>query len=232
MTQYNNLGVRKPEIEIYLYTDSSGGTNHKPTVNITQFISKNYTEISKVLRVKFNKITKKNKNSAIKKNIQNLPALIYGNKLYEGEKQILHFLSSIFADLNYGYGNANPEELVYQMMLEEMEAGDDEPDLDDDRDQEIRRKMAAMQKRRPEMDGLHDRTPMKGGRKIKHKTQNKVFAEGGKGDDAFIKMAKTDVFNTDNFYNDNNEDDNILENYYLDEFYKEGFSKIGIKSKQ
>jgi hypothetical protein len=213
----------KPIVLIYVQPKA------KSTEVLTNFIGKHIDQINENLMVKLIKVTAKNVQIIKAKGIERTPTLVYEKKKYVSLEKIMKMLTPPAENKDhFGYGNTSPDDLVHSFHDAIISTGDDdEPDDDSPemRGQVIRQKMAAMQKRRPEMQGVESNKKIKGGRKVKSGTPGKTKFES---DADFVKASRTDNMELTPFktYMDDADGDLILEEYFLDEANRSG-KKVG-----
>ncbi len=188
-TNQQNMG-RKPTVTVYVQP----GT--RSTKILSRYIAKNIDVINQYVFIDLFKISKDNLTEVKKRGIQRTPTLVYGKKTIVSLEKIMKILTppSQRKD-NFGYGKTSADEFVqdFQMAILDDES-DDEDEFDpENREAEIRQKMSAMQKRRPEMKGVSKKQRLQGGKKL-HKRQPKKssFDKGGDGDREFRDMAGVD----------------------------------------
>ncbi len=131
---------------------------------------------------------------------------------------------------NFGYANSSPDDMVHQYQSTIIDAGDDGGLGEDENDPSvradvIRQKMAAMQKRRPEMSGELGDRKLKGGRKVtSRQPAKKTFGD----DEEFRRASRVDNIDETPMkeYDDDTDGARILEDYYNDEADKSGRKKM------
>lgn len=209
----------KPIIDIYLKTESQSAK--ALTVHLAKYID----QLNEQVLINFIYITDKNAPAVQRKGIRRTPTLIYGNRRFEGLEKIVRILTPQKRDTeNYGYGVMNPDEMLNKWQSDIIDSAVDE-ETDDDmssdaRSQQLRQKMAAMQKMRPQMQGVPSKNKIGGGRKLKTATPKKEY----NNDDDFLKASGVgSVKQTPtNPYMEDKDGELILEDYYLDEAMKDG----------
>jgi hypothetical protein len=196
------------------------------TKSLTRFIAKNIDKINIKFKIKFIKVTKDNYAKIKQKGITETPALVIGRKKITGARNIIRLFEPCL-QLRHGFskGVTSADEEIHSWQMRLLDTGDENGDDDDDdpsrRGDIIRHKMAALQKKRPEMRGTDESATISGGRKIK---------SSGKVKSSFLDdadfIASTGVDNIEDTphksYLDEADGDLILEDYYLDEAYQQG----------
>lgn len=216
--------MSKPIVNIYV------NPHAESTKILDVFLAKHIDQINQHLYVKRIKVTGKNIAIIKKKGIDHTPTLVYNRRKYVSLDKIVRILTPPAENKDhYGYGNTSSNDLVHQYHSTILDTGDDNGE-DDETDPEtrsnvIRQKMAALQKRRPEMDGVDTKRKLKGGRKVKANQLGKTKFDN---DEEFKKYAGIDnIIDTPaRKYTDDFDGAMILEEYYLDEAMKNG-KKIG-----
>ena len=125
------------------------------TTNILMgFIAENIDEINKRVVVERVLVTKRNFKDLQQRGIKKTPTLVYEGKQYIGAQKIMRILKppSAYKD-NYG-ASTSPEEMVQKYLARAIapENGEEEDEVEN-RDTQIRQRMAALDKRRQEMIG-------------------------------------------------------------------------------
>lgn len=216
--------MEKPKVFIFVNPDA------RSTKVLTDFIAKYIDEINKRLIVKIIKINKRNVEIVKNKGVKQAPTLIYGKKHIVSLENIIRVLTPPQkAHDNFGPSYTSADELVHNYQDSILNTGDIEEDDEMDpnvREQVIRQKMAAMQKRRPQMSDDVDTTmKLRGGRKLKKgSSKQSSFAT----DDDFRRAAGLeDMQGTPSQrYMEEADGDLILEDWYLDEAIAQG-KKVG-----
>lgn len=193
----------------------------RATKILLDFISKNIDELNKYLFLEITFVTKQNAAKIKNMGINRTPTLIYKNKKYTDVEKIIKLLTPPTRQQEtYGLSNYNPDELIYEfqkgVIASSGEDNDNNEEEDDDvpgsnRADELRRKMAAMQKRRPQMEGVDKDKYLKGGRRVVSKDIKKSF----NSDSEFRKTAGIDDMEITPIkgYSEEPDGDTILENY-------------------
>jgi hypothetical protein len=199
--------------------------------------SKNlFSEIDKILTdlnkhnviIKFIKVTSENAKTITKQqNITRVPTLVDGNIHRVGVASIVDYLTSKMKKREtFGKGILSPEEQVNKYMQREMDSHDDEESNGETLNGDtIRKRMADMQKKRPEMAGMPEKSKISGGKPLQiNKKPQPKFSADGDGDLEFVKQAgKANVVQTPTQKYDSEDSGNlILEEYYRDEAFKCG----------
>jgi len=196
----------------------------KSTKILLNHICKYIGDLAKVMVLKPIYIDKKNVAAAQKIGISRTPTLIYKDKHYVSLEKIVQVLTPPKrAKLGFGLSANSPDELIHSYHDGIMNAQDNDDDDDDpriNRDEDIRRKMAAFQKKRPQMKGVGDEKYIKGGRKVVAKSVKSKF----KSDSEFREAAGIDEIKAtpSKKYYDDEDGDSILEEYYNSEADKMG----------
>lgn len=214
-------------ITVNLYINAQSDS----TKQLRQFIAKHIDAINDQIFINQVKVTKANLDQIKKMGILHTPTLVYANRKYVGLEKIIRILTPHDEQkASYGIGNTSAEDLITQYQDTIMRIGAEEEDEPDEMDPDVRKsqlqkKMAAMQKRRPEMSGVSSGTKLPGGRKIKQSTPKKTsFVD----DDDFQKTVGDGgpVQETPSRRYAEEDGDLILENYYLDMARDQG-KKVG-----
>lgn len=216
--------MSKPVVVIYINPGAQS------TKILDQFLAKHIDQINEHLFVKRIKVTSKNVSMVKKKGIDHTPTLVYNRRKFVSLEKIIKILTPPAENKDhYGYGNTSSDDLVHQYHSTILDTGDDnreDDDLDPDtRTNVIRQKMAAFQKKRPQMDGVDVKNKLKGGRKVTARQPAKSKFDT---DDEFRRAAKVDsVAETPSRkYMDEDDGAMILEDYYLEEANRSG-KKVG-----
>jgi hypothetical protein len=218
--------MKKIKVVVYIKKDAAS------TKALTNFIAKNIDEISRTVIIDLKPVTAKNVEEIKRLGIDRTPTLVYGGKKYISLERIVKILTpkrntSAGGREGYGADASNPDELIHKYQDGVINTGDN--DYEDDprvtREDEIRRKMASFQKRRPQMSGMEgsDRY-LKGGRKIVNKRSNKGRFDD---DDDFRRATGVDdqEDTPQNKYLDETDGNLILEDYYNHEADLQGRKK-------
>lgn len=210
------MSIRKPTVEIYVNPKA------KSTDVLTDFIAKHIDRINENLMVKIIRVTSKNVNLVKKRGIKRTPTLLYDNKPYESLEKIVRILTPPGDEgEHYGYGNTTPDDLTHQYHESVLSTGDDDgsEDAPEKRAEVIRQRMAALQKRRPEMRGVDKTRSVKGGRKVIATSKRSAYDT----DDDFRRASGVDDVDETPIKKFMEEDgESILEDYYNDEADKFG----------
>ena len=212
--------MSKPIAEIYINPKS------KTTEILNQFLAKHIDQINEHLFIKRISVSSENIALVKRKGIDHTPTLVYNRRKVVSLEKIVKILTppSDHKD-HYGYGNMSSSDLVNQFQNSILDTGDDDPEDNDmspeARSNVLRQKMAALQKKRPQMDGVGDKNKIIGGRKVK---SNKSVASEFKNDDDFKKATGMDnIIQTPvKKYMDDDDGAMILEEYYLTEAINNG----------
>src|SRR5271163_4881619 len=173
---------RKQKIQIFV-NPGSGSTS-----TLTKHIGKHIDSINQLLILDIIQVTEKNFPSIKKIGVSKTPTLIYQGKHYVGVDKIIRILTPPAKDRRNLESSLSSDELV-RKYHESIYNSYDDNDSDETEDDDIHRKIAAFQKRRPEMEGVNDNKYVRGGRK--------VVAKGNVGsrfdsDDEFRKASNVD----------------------------------------
>jgi hypothetical protein len=212
--------MSKPVVIIYINPGAQS------TKILDQFLAKHIDQINEHLFVKRIKVTSKNVAMVKKKGIDHTPTLVYNRRKFVSLEKIIRILTPPAEHKDhYGYGNTSSDDLVHQYHSTILDTGDDNKEDDDlepdNRTNVIRQKMAAFQKRRPQMDGVEGSRKLKGGRKVKTVQPTKSKFDT---DEEFRKAARVDNIaeTPSRKYMDEDDGAMILEDYYLEEANKSG----------
>jgi hypothetical protein len=197
----------------------------KSTIILTKHISKHIDNLNKILVINIIQVTEKNVASIKKMGITRTPTLISGKTKCVVLKNIMQALTPPQnAKERYGVDVGSPDELVQKyfdgVINTQDDEGDDDPQIS--REDEIRRKMSAFQKRRPEMRGLDDKDKyIRGGRKVVTRQAKKAKFDS---DTDFRQAAGIDEQEETPHrrYLDDQDGASILEDYYNAEADKMG----------
>ena len=211
-------------IEVMLFVSPDADT----TKRLDKFLADNIDEINRYLYVRRIKVTSKNVAEIKRRGITETPTLVVKGKIISKLARVIQFLTPPDkARTNYGYGVTSADDYVnqYQMSLISKPEDEDVDDTDandpERRREEIRQKMASMQKRRPEMREVPNQQKIGGGRKLKTTAPAQSKFET---DDEFMVASRTDNIDETPIkrYMEEADGDQILENYYLDEAFQAG----------
>ena len=176
------------------------------------------------------KINKKNIEICKRKGVRVAPTLIYGQKHITGVDDIIKVLSPPQQNRDgFGQGYLSSDEYVHSYQDSILNSGGDEEEDEMDpsvREQVIKQKMAALQKRRPQMsDTVDSKQRIRGGRKLRTGApRQSSFAS----DDDFYRASGMDNIETtpSRNYMDEADGELMLEEYYLAEANQQG-KKVG-----
>jgi hypothetical protein len=191
----------------------------KSTELLDSFLAKYIDKINQHLYIKKIKVSSKNIDEVKSRGIIQTPTLVYNQRQIISVEKIIKFLTPPSdSKEQFRSGVSNPDDLIhqYQDTLMQQEDVDDDPGDAINRDAEIRQKMAALQKRRPEMDGVDRKAKLDGGRKVKATQPVKSKFDN---DDDFRSAARVDNITETPMkkYMDDEDGAMILEEYYLSE---------------
>lgn len=214
----------KPKVFIFVNEGS------RATAVLTDFVAKNIDKINERLILKLIKINKKNFEICKRKGVRVAPTLIYNNKHITGVDDIIRVLSPPQQSKDtFGQGYLSADEYVHSYQDSILNTGGDEEEDEMDpgvREQVLKQKMAALQKRRPQMSETVDaKQRIRGGRKLNTSApKQSSFAS----DEEFYKASGMDnVQRTpSNTYMEESDGDLILEEWYLQEANNSG-KKVG-----
>src|SRR6185437_1254188 len=219
-----NAKTNKPIATIFVNPDS------KSTKLLEQFLVKNIDRINEYIYINRIKVTPKNVAAVKRKGIEQTPTLLFNNRKYVNLERIIKLLNPPAENKDhFGLGNANPDEMVYQYQSGILDTGDENgEDLELDpetRSNVLRQKMAAMQKRRPQMDGVENSRKLKGGKKV---IARQPIKSKFNDDEEFRRAARIDNISEtpSKRYMDEQDGEMILEDYYLNEALQSG-KKVG-----
>jgi hypothetical protein len=141
----------------------------RSTEYLVNHVGKYIDLINKSFILEFINVTEKNAADVRRRGITKTPTLVHNGKHYVTFQKIVEMLTPPSRTKErFGVDATSPEELASKYMSSVINSGDDEsPDNPENREDDIRRKMAAFQKRRPEMKGVGEKQHLRGGRKIK-----------------------------------------------------------------
>jgi hypothetical protein len=199
----------KPVVSIYLQKDK------RTSKILLDFLNQHIDALNKVVYVKLEYVTKNNVGYLKRKGITKTPTMIFGDKIITSVEEIIKKLTPPERKAeSFGLGIGSPDELIYAYQTGVIISNGDEEEDDlpgSNRSDELRRKMAAIQKRRPQMEGVDSSKKLKGGRKISYKENNTKF----NNDMEFKKAAGVDnIIDTPiNKYLTSEDGDSILEDY-------------------
>lgn len=215
MNRKASVKLSKPVVNIYL------NKHAKSTEILSRHLAEHITKLNNRFIINFIYITKANSAMVSAKGVKKTPTLLYGNRKYEGLQNIIKILTPPDETKeHFGIGVTSPEDMLHKYQNEIMTRGEEEED-DDEHDpaymeQRLKEKMAAMQKRRPEMRGVSGKSSLKGGRALKTKKNDKKYHYSN-GDSAFLHDAGKSNTNDTPSYTEDTDGELILEEYYLTE---------------
>lgn len=199
----------KPELLLYLKKEA------KSTKILLDYIGKRIDAINKKFTIRPVYVTSANTAAVKQRGVTRTPTLLYGKQKYETLEKIVKVITPpADAKERYGFSNHSPEELVHSYLDGVMNTKDDD---DDDpmsnRDDYLRQRMAAFQKRRPEMQGVSKGSMLKGGRKV---TAKKRAPDSFKDDNEFQELAGVNNLQSTpvDQYTSDMDGDALLEEYY------------------
>lgn len=209
--------MSKPEIFVYLSPEG------KSTKILTDHLAKVIDDLNKIIMIKFIYINRANAQKVQQKGIRKSPTLIYGNRKYEGLDKIIQVLTPPRREREtYGYGNTSPDEMLHEWqnyIIDSKGEDDEEEDLTGDAGRKrLADRMAAFQKKRPQMLDVPAKNRIPGGRNVKRKNMQKDY-NAEKGDDDFLRDSGVNnvVQTPTDAYVQDTDGELILEDYYLDE---------------
>lgn len=212
----------KPTVVIYVQPEM------KSTDILTNFISKNIDRINHHLTVRIVKVTPRNAKIVKQSGVDRTPTLVYDGRKFVTLEKIVRILTP--PELNqdsYGYGNTSSDELIHKYQDAILDTGDEDDEMDPGKRGEVlRQRMAALQKRRPQMEGVDKTRQLRGGRKVTAKPPPKSRFDT---DDDFRKATRIDNIEdtpTKNDYMDDADGARLLEDYFNDEADRSG-RKVG-----
>jgi glutaredoxin len=214
----------KPKVFIFVNEGS------KATAVLTDFVAKNIDKINERLIIKIIKINKNNMEICKRKGVRSAPTLLYNNKHITGVDDIIRVLQPPKqAKDTFGQGYLSADEYVHSYQDSILNTGGEEEEDEMDpgvRGEILKQKMAALQKRRPQMsDNVPSNQKIRGGRKLTSTAPKKSsFAN----DEEFYKESGVDNIQRtpSNNYMDEADGDLILEEWYLNEANASG-KKVG-----
>lgn len=214
--------MNKPTVVIYVKPKSD------QTELLDKFLAKHINQLNNHFFIRRIRVTPENINNIKNMGILFLPTMIYNGKKYTSLDQITKVLTPPNQQKsNYGYGNTSPDDLVSQfqsLIINDKTDEDEEEEYGTNRENEIRQKMAALQRRRPEMLDVNEKTKINGGRKIVAKQPTNTNFNT---DDEFRKASGKDDFETPSRrYFEEEDGDLILEQDRLNLALQEG-KKVG-----
>lgn len=212
----------KPTVIIYVQPDA------KSTEILTNFIAKHLDRINHSLTVRIIRVTARNAKLVKQSGIERTPTLVYdGRKFVTLEKIVKILTPPELNQDNYGYGNTSSDELIHKYQNAILDTGDEDDETDPGvRGEVLRQKMAALQKRRPAMEGVDKSRQLRGGRKVTARPPAKAKFDS---DDDFRKATRVDNIEdtpTKADYMDETDGARILEDYFNDEADRSG-RKVG-----
>lgn len=180
------------KVEAHIFVNKQS----RATLEVTNFIASNLAAINHVVKVKIVYINDDVKRMLVAKKITTVPAMLLGGKVYVTAEVIIRALTPARRRVDdMGLAVTNPEEAIMRDQMREMaNKGEQEADQADDRDADIRRKMAEMQQRRPVMVGLgKNDKPLPGGRPVKQKSETPQVYDS---DQSFVQASRRDNIET------------------------------------
>jgi hypothetical protein len=218
------MNREKPKVFIFV------NPNARSTTILTNFIAKHVDQINRKMFVKLIQINKKNVEIVKRKGVTQAPTLIYGKKHIVSLESILKVLTPPRETRdNFGQNHMSADEMLHDYHDSILNTGDIEDDDETDpsvREQVIRQKMAAMQKRRPQMsDDVGTAQHLRGGRKLKSRAPRQSEFNS---DTEFARAAGMGNMQStpSERYMDEADGELLLEDYYLD-LANQGGKKVG-----
>jgi hypothetical protein len=190
----------------------------KPKADSTKYlvkhIGKHIDNLNKILIINIIQVTKSNLSEVKAMGVTRTPTLVYNKKLYVTLEKIIRILTPPQnAKETYGPGIEDPEDLIRRYHSGVIDSDDSPGDGDEKelRQDDIMRKMAAFQKRRPQMEGVPEKARLRGGRKVVARHKKDKF----NSDDAFRKESGVDeAEETPGFGHHEYDGPSMLEDYY------------------
>lgn len=208
---------RKQVVYIYLRADAP------TTRTLIDFLDKNLDAINQYVTIHIQTVSPKNVREAKQRGITKIPTLLYGGNKIVSLERIIKFLTPPESNKDIlGFGVGSPEELVqrYQDAVINDQSNDDDVEGDSEEfKRTLQQKMAAMQRRRPEMKGVDHAHKLTGGRKLKAAAQRKRAFDT---DEEFIREGRLDNVEETPSVDMGGKDDYALEEYYNAEADKSG----------
>jgi hypothetical protein len=210
----------KPVVDVYLNSKSNSAKT------LSEHLAKHIDGLNEIVHINFIYISPKNAAQVQRKGIRRTPTLIYGARKFEGLDKILAVLTPPKRNSEtYGYGVSSPDEMLHKWQTDIIDTTDEDEEDNDDmspeaRSNQLRVKMAQMQKQRPKMEGVPGKNKIAGGRKVKTGVAHRDYGN----DDDFLKDSGTlSVKQTPTAsYVEDTDGELMLEEYYLGEAYKDG----------
>lgn len=216
--------MSKPVVIIYVNPQSNN------TKLLDQFLARHIDQINRYIYVKKINVTAENVQQIKKKGIDRTPTLVFNNKKYVNLENIIKILTPPNDSRDsFGFGNTGPDEQIHKYHEDMMLKVDDQEEDEDDpenRENVLKQKMAALQKKRQRMDEeTASETKLTGG---KHPKTSGLSKTEFKDDDEFRRATKVDQITETPVKKFMSEDDGdiILEDYYL-EMANQGGKKVG-----
>ncbi len=213
--------TKKPELIVTIYVNEKS----QSFLALQKFMEANLTEINKRgVRINFVAVTAKNSADLRRRGITHTPTMEVKDKLVVSLEKIISELQPprTATDPTYGVTSLSPEESVQNLWFDEIVKNRaDESDDRELRREEIASRMAALQARRPQIEGMpRGASVIPGGRKIVAKNVPKDFAD----DESFAAAAGTATKEETPAlgYYDDREGGSILEEYYNSQADLEG----------
>lgn len=141
----------------------------KSTLILTNHLGKYIDHINKRIHIDIIYVNDGNLRVVQQRGITRTPTMVCNGKYYTCLEKIISILTPPSnVREQFGIENASPEELVSRHQEAVINAAPDEEEDNPGikREEELQRKMAAMQRKRPEMEGVNDASKIRGGRKI------------------------------------------------------------------
>jgi hypothetical protein len=203
------MSARKTKIIIFVNSKAAS------TKILTKHVSKHIDALNKVIHLEIVRVTEKNVAQIKQMGVTRTPTLLYKNKKYVSLEKIIQILTPPkHTKESFGLDIGSPDELIHKYHDGVINAQDDDDEDDPriSREDDIRRKMTAFQKRRPEMLGVEKIRKIKGGRKVVARTVKSKF----RNDNEFRQAAGIDGQEETprKQYFDDQDGESILEDYY------------------
>src|SRR5271168_263757 len=147
--------MSKPVVSIYINPDAQS------TTLLNKFLAKNIDHINEYLFIRRIKVNSANIASVKKKGIDHTPTLVYGQRKFVSLEKIIKILTPPANNkAHYGYGNANPDDLIQQYQNSILDGGEEDESPDEmnpeTRSNTLRQKDASFIKRRSQITGSRD----------------------------------------------------------------------------
>lgn len=197
---------------------------------LIQFINSNIDKINKLCRLDLKYINPTITSQLKKIGVTSAPVLIIDGNVIQGVEKIIRRISppSILKDRS-DFGTDSWEEEFHQHCMKLIPSDSFNPDEDTEEtnsEEDIKRKMIAMQKRRPRMIDVDRNHIIEGGRDIKFKSKSRD-RNGFDSDESFLDEARFDNVETPTI-TDSENGDLILEEDRLRIAESEG-KKSGVR---